>query len=337
MTPEQNPESTDTRLVIGPPAGPIRGATAIFWNEREFRAGWRVLIFLLIFFLFALGETFLTIALHFPQLPRTGLTATSLLVQECVLLIAALAAAAIMAMLEDRPFGGYGLPRAAAFGARFWQGAAWGIAMIAGIMFLIRAFGGFSLGELALRGPALWSYAALWAVVFLFVGLFEEFLFRGYALFTLATGIGFWPAATALSAVFGSTHLFNRGEDKVGALSVFVIGMFFCLTLRRTGNLWFAVGLHATFDWCETFLFSVPNSGLVAPGHLLNSTFHGPAWLTGGTVGPEGSVMAFVIVGIAAAIFTVVYPGRDVRATVVAGDSTVVEVREIPENQKPQD
>ena len=129
------------------------------------------------------------------------------------------------------------------------------------------------------------------------MGFFEEFLFRGYTQFTLASGVGFWPAATMLSAAFGALHLGNGGEDKVGALSVFVIGMFFCLTLRRTGNLWFAVGLHAAFDWGETFLFSVPDSGIVAPGHLLNSSFHGPVWLTGGTVGPEGSVMAFVVVG----------------------------------------
>ena len=93
----------------------------------------------------------------------------------------------------------------------------------------------------------------------------------------------------------------------MGALSVFVIGMFFCLTLRRTGNLWFAVGLHASFDWGETFLFSVPNSGIVASGHLLNSSFHGPVWLTGGTVGPEGSVMAFVVVALAAVIFSRVF------------------------------
>jgi len=307
MTLEQNPESAP-QSPLGPPEGTSSGAKTIFWNEHELRAGWRLLIYLLIFFLFALSETFLTMALHLPQLARTGVTATSMLVQECVLLIAALAAAAIMGMVEDRPFGGYGLPRAGAFGAHFWQGAAWGITMITGILFLIRAFGGFSFGELALRGPALWGYAALWVVVFFCVGLFEEFLFRGYALFTLATGIGFWPAATALSAVFGSTHLFNRGEDKIGAFSVFVIAMFFCLTLRRTGNLWFAVGMHAAFDWGESFLFSVPDSGLVAPGHLLNSSFHGSAWLTGGTVGPEGSVMAFVVVGIAAAIFVIAYP-----------------------------
>ena len=311
MTPEQNPENAPPLLPLGPPEGPLGGAKAIFWNEREFRAGWRLLIYLLFVVLFILAGTFLTLVLHFPQLARTGLTATSLLVQECVELIAAFAATAIMGLLEARPFGGYGLPRAAAFGARLWQGAAWGIAMIAGIIFLIRAFGGFSFGKLALGGPALWGYAMLWGAVFLCVGLFEEFLFRGYAQFTLATGIGFWPAATALSAAFGAIHIRNSGEDLIGALSVFMIGMFFCLTLQRTGNLWFAVGLHAAFDWGETFLFSVPNSGLVAPGHLLNSSVHGSIWLTGGTVGPEGSVMAFAVVGIAAALFVFVYPAKE--------------------------
>jgi uncharacterized protein len=312
MTSDQNPESTDpSQPLIGPPEGPITGAKAIFWNEREFRAAWRLLVYLLLFVLILTVGGSLATALHFPRISRTSLTATSMLVQEGIGIIGALAAAAIMGMLEARPFGGYGLPRGAAFGARFWQGAAWGIAMIAGIVFLIRAFGGFSFGELALRGPALWGYAVLWAVVFVFVGLFEEFLFRGYAQFTLATGMGFWPAATALSAAFGAIHLHNGGEDKIGALSVFAIGMFFCLTLRRTGNLWFAVGLHATFDWGETFLFSVPDSGLVAPGHLLNSSFHGPAWLTGGTVGPEGSVMAFAVVALAAVLLVFVYPAKE--------------------------
>ena len=226
-------------------------------------------------------------------------------------MFAALAAAAILGVLEGRPFGRYGLPATAAFGARFWQGIVWGLGMIAAMILLIRLLGGYSFGQLALHGSMLWGYAALWALVLLSVGFLEEFTFRGYTQFTLATGVGFWPAATMLSATFGALHLGNGGEDKVGALSVFAIGMFFCLTLRRTGNLWFAVGLHAAFDWGETFLFSVPDSGIVAPGHLLNSSFHGPVWLTGGTVGPEGSVMAFVVVALAGVIFSRVFPAKD--------------------------
>jgi uncharacterized protein len=314
MPPDQAPESLPPEIPgapspLRPPVHSTGFLRVIFWNDRELRAGWRLLVYLLLVFLFTTVGTFLAIAVHLPQMSRSSVTAVSILTQDGLGILAALAAAAIMGMLESRRFGQYGLPRAGAFGAPFWQGAAWGIGMITALMFLIRSFGGFSFGTLALQGSAIWGYAALWGVAFLIVGFFEEFLFRGYSLFTVTTGVGFWPAATALSALFGAIHLQNSGEDRVGALSVFAIGMFFCLTLRRTGNLWFAVGLHAAFDWGETFLYSVPDSGLIAPGHLLNSSFHGPVWLTGGSVGPEGSYLAFGVVALAAAAFTLVYPG----------------------------
>jgi len=308
--PDQYSEIPASQSPLGPPGGPLTTRKAIFWNESEFRAGWRLLMYLFFVVVFMLAGTFLMTVLHVPQISRSGFTAISMLFQEALGICATFLAAGIMSMLEDRRFRTYGLPRADAFGEKFWQGAAWGIAMIAAIVFLIRAFGGFSFGDLALRGSKLPGYAVLWGVVFILVGIFEEFLFRGYAQFTLSMGVGFWPAAILLSVGFGAIHLHNAGEGKVGALSVFVIGMFFCLTLWRTGNLWFAVGLHAAFDWGETFLFSVPDSGLVAPGHLLNSSLHGPAWLTGGMVGPEGSVMAFLVVGIAAVFFVFVYPEK---------------------------
>jgi uncharacterized protein len=312
MTFEQNPETfpPPKRSPLSPPGGNNDGIKNFLWNERELRAGWRLVIYVVLFGLFAAAATFLTVILRLPKASPADINAAGLLVQEAAMTIAAFAAAAVMGLLEGRALGTYGLPGADAFGRRFWQGIVWGLAMITGMILLIRLLGGFTFGELALNGAILWRYAVLWAVVFLFVGFFEEFAFRGYTQFTLDTGVGFWPAATMLSASFGALHLGNGGEDRVGALSVFVIGMFFCLTLRRTGNLWFAVGLHASFDWGETFLYSAPNSGIVAPGHLLNSTFHGPIWLTGGTVGPEGSVMAFIVVGAAALIFSRVYRPR---------------------------
>lgn len=302
---------TPPRPPLAPPPGPPTWAHRVFWNERELRAGWRLAMFLLFAIVFAAVGTGVLMLLRVPLLMRGGITPGAMIAQEGTQLIAILAAAAIMGLAESRPLGTYGLPRAGAFGARFWQGAAWGIAMIAADVLLIRVFGGLSFNGFALAGAAAWRYAAVWGAVFLCVGFFEEFLFRGYAQFTLAMGIGFWAAATALSAGFGAVHLLNGGEDWAGALSVFVIAMFFCLTLRRTGNLWFAVGLHAAFDWGETYLFSVPDSGIVAPGHLLNATLHGPAWLTGGTVGPEGSVMAFVVVGLAALLFARIYPTHE--------------------------
>jgi len=307
---EQNPQlPQSSRSLLAPPEVPANAAMAIFWNEQELRAGWRLAIFVFLVAFLSYGSATLARLLHLVSLG--SITPGSLLFQECRRLFSALAATTIMAWLERRPLGTYGLPGATAFGARFWQGLMWGTAMIAATILLIRALGGFSFGGLALSGAAIWGYAFFWGLTFLSVGFFEEYLFRGYALFTLSTGLGFWPAASMLSAAFGAVHLGNPGEGKVGALSVFAVGMFFCLTLRRTGNLWMAVGMHAAFDWGETFLFSVPDSGLVFPGHLINSSLHGPAWLTGGAVGPEGSVMVFVVLAVSAVIFSRVYPARE--------------------------
>ena len=97
----------------------------------------------------------------------------------------------------------------------------------------------------------------------------------------------------------------------MGAASVVAIALLFCFSLKRTGNLWYAVGLHASFDWGETFLYSVPNSGTVMQGHLSNSVLHeGAKWLTGGTVGPEGSVFCFLTIGLQFLVVMWLFPTK---------------------------
>jgi membrane protease YdiL (CAAX protease family) len=216
--------------------------------------------------------------------------------------------ALVMARIEARPAGAYGLPTQSMFGAYFWHGAVLGIVEICALMGCIAMFRGYSFGPLAVHGSAILKWALLWALFFVLVGLFEEFAFRGYLQFTLADGVGFWPAAWLLSLGFGGVHLMNKGESPVGAISVVTIALVFALTLKRTGNLWLVVGWHAAFDFGETFLFSVPNSGNVFEGHLSNATLHGPTWLTGGTVGPEGSVFSFLTMAAAALYIHKVFP-----------------------------
>lgn len=227
----------------------------------------------------------------------------SMMMEEFGDVLASVIPALILSRVERRPWGAYGLPLRRAFGKLFWVGAVWGFAAISLLLALLHGLHAFTFGHLALHGVRVVKFAAFWAVMFLLVGLFEEFLVRGYAQFTLRRGIGFWPAALALSCVFGLMHVRNSGESRLGLLAVVMIGLFFCLTLWRTGNLWFAVGFHTAWDWGETFFYSVPDSGTVFPGHLLQSSFSGPTWLTGGTVGPEGSVLCFVVIGIAALLF----------------------------------
>jgi membrane protease YdiL (CAAX protease family) len=231
-----------------------------------------------------------------------------MMLEEFGVLIAAVVPALILARVERRRWDAYGLPLRHAFGKLFWVGVVWGFASITLLLGAMYGFRLFYVGDLALHGVRIMQFAAFWAVMFLLVGFFEEFLLRGYSQFTLTRAIGFWPSAVVLSCMFGLIHVQNAGEQWPGLAAAAVIGFFFCLTLRRTGSLWFAVGFHMAWDWGETFFYSVPDSGTLFPGHLLKSTFHGPRWLTGGMVGPEGSVLCFVVIAVVWAVFARMYP-----------------------------
>ncbi len=225
------------------------------------------------------------------------------MVGRVVVTLCAVLPAVLVGWLERRPFGVYGLPSQGAFGKKFWYGVIWGFAGLSLLLLAMRGAHVFYFGGAGLHGSRALKFAAFWAVFFLLVGFFEEFLFRGYTLFTLSRGVTFWPAAVALSLVFGGVHLGNKGESWVGALAAAAIGLFFCFTVRRTGTLWFAVGFHASWDWAESYLYGVPDSGTSTNGHLLNPSFHGPVRLTGGSVGPEGSLLVFAVIGILFAVF----------------------------------
>jgi uncharacterized protein len=280
----------------------------IFLNDKGLRGGWRLLIYAA--FVAALGFGGGIVLRQFIHPTRGVFSIGYSFTYEVFSFMVVSGAALVMSQIEGRSPGVYGLPLRGAFGKLFWQGCLIGLIEISALIGLIAAFDGYSFGGLALHGKEVLRWGMMWAVFFVFVGLFEEFLFRGYTQYTLADSIGFWPAAVVLSCSFGAVHLGNPGEGWVGAAGVVAIGLIFAFTLRRTGNLWLAVGWHASFDFGETFLYSVPNSGLVLEGHLSNASLHGPNWLTGGTVGPEGSVFSFLTMAFLAIAVHFLFPAK---------------------------
>jgi len=311
---DQNPllsdPGSDSPNVISPPGETIAPESpstirVIFMGPTGIRAGWRFSLYLLIAAAVSLALGFILQGWHPEGTVRLW---KQYVFGEAVGLIGAVVAALIMARIENRPFAIYGLPPGNAFGKPFWIGVVWGLVSITLLLVAIRALNGFYFGHLALHGLRIIKFGLFWGLFFLLVGLSEEFLLRGYTQFTLSTGIGFWPTAAALSTLFGAIHLGNKGENLAGALGAAGIGMFFCLTLRRTGTLWFAVGMHASWDWGESFLYSVPDSGMIVPGHFLNSSFQGATWLTGGSVGPEASLFVFVVIALMWLLFDRLYP-----------------------------
>jgi hypothetical protein len=214
----------------------------------------------------------------------------------------------IVARIERRPLADYGIPPRGIFGIRFWEGLLWGFAALSAIVLILRATGNLQIDSVELSGAAFIRYALGWGAVFMAVAINEEFAFRGYWLFVMARRLRFWRAALFLSAIFGAAHLANPGENVFGILQVVEIGLLFCLTIERTGTLWFAVGFHAAWDWAETFFYGTPDSGLVGVGHYLNTSVQGAKWLTGGSAGPEGSVIAFFVILVCAGLVHLRFP-----------------------------
>jgi uncharacterized protein len=256
----------------------------LFEGPNGIRALWRLILFLAILESLLYGEGWLV------RRTMQGADRDSVwFVNELSVFLFCLLAAWIMAKLEGRSIAQYGLPARLTFRKQFWQGAAVGFVAITLLLTILRLCGVFYFGKPQLHGSAILQYAALYGFVFLLVAFKEEFYARGYTLFTLTTGIGFWPSAILTSAYFGFSHRGNQGETWAGMLSAAGAGLLFCFMLRRTGNLWMAIGFHATWDWGQSYFYGVPDSAVILPGHLFEPHFAGPAWLTGGTVGPEGS------------------------------------------------
>ncbi len=199
-----------------------------------------------------------------------------------------------MARREHRTFAEYGLPWRRLFAVPLWAGALAGIAALAIVVGAMIVSGAAHVGGFTTTGSAALLSAALWAATFLTVGVVEESLFRGYP-FTLGAGFGYWPAAVALSLLFGILPSFNPGESLIGKAEVVIFGLFMCVALWRFGNLRWGIGFHAAWDWGQTYLFGVGDSGVHGAGALLHTEVAGPSLLSGGSAGPEATIFTPVM------------------------------------------
>lgn len=153
------------------------------------------------------------------------------------------------------------------------------------------------------RGPqgALWGVAGLiWVAAFL-----EEVVYRGVLFRILEESWGTSAALWLQALVFGVLHLANL-DANAGALalvatfaSVTLLGAFWASLYVYTRNLWVVSAHHAAWNFA-IILSGAPLSGIedwrsAAP---VESVDHGPAWLTGGSFGPENSMLSIAIVGV---------------------------------------
>ena len=242
-------------------------------------------------------------------------TAANIGLQELENLIVALLCTALFARYEHRRIDSYGLPLANAFGAFTGEGLLAGVLMAGAVAAGMYFLGGMQVRGCANVGASLALAALAWAAANICVGLAEELWFRGYLLQTLGKSIGFWNASIVISLLFTADHyFFKAGENIWDVITLMSLSLLLCYSVRKTGSLWFAVGFHSAFDYMQLFVIGTPNGARIPQGRLLDSSFEGPAWLTGGVLGTEASFLMYPAIALLWVYLWWRYRGRDLRS-----------------------
>src|SRR5262249_40268328 len=158
-------------------------------------------------------------------LPVKIWTPQLLIFGEAMQLVIALGVTWLMARIEGRSLAVYGLPLRRMVGARFWEGALWGVGSAAVVYGVVGGGRRYTGHGFAVRGGDALLMPLLWALAFLAVAVNEEVDFRGFQLFTVSRGMGFWPGALLLSLVFGGLHYFQKPHESwLDFLNVGLVG-----------------------------------------------------------------------------------------------------------------
>ncbi|GAB3210924.1 CPBP family glutamic-type intramembrane protease [Marinactinospora thermotolerans] len=119
----------------------------------------------------------------------------------------------------------------------------------------------------------------------------EEVVYRGVLFRIVEEHIGTYLALALTGLVFGLSHLFNEHATLWGAIAIAIeAGFMLAAVYAATRSLWVAIGVHFGWNFAAAGIFSTVVSGNGTNQGLLEGTMSGPALLTGGDFGPEGSV-----------------------------------------------
>ena len=251
------------------------------------RVGWRAGLFVGI----VIALAFLAARLIHPTVSAVPGPRSFIVAELATFCLPVIVATWIMGRIEHRSGWSYGLTDRQPYGHFAW-GAFWGFISLSGLVGVLVLTGHLAFDGFAITGGMAVRFAFEWGIAFLLVGVAEEMALRGYLQQVFTRAIGFWPTAILLSVGFGALHLGNAGEGVFGVVTAGLAGLVFCYSLWRTGSLWWAIGNHMSWDWAQSYFYGVPDSGSMVARHLFASHPTGATWLSGGTVGPEGSIFA---------------------------------------------
>jgi uncharacterized protein len=311
----------------------LSGLQKVFVGSQGIRAGWSALIFCVLSFAYLILIRHIfekQSGLHFDQIPLS-----SFFIREASLLCGSLMLTWLMSRTEGRRFSVYGLDGFHRI-RNLITGAVWGVACISLLVFALHHFGLLTLTLIPLKARDVIRYGLAWAIVFFVAGVFEETFSRGFLLYTLSRGLsrlysrfsspktshalGFWTATVLIAVLFMLVHTSHPGESPIGLFETFAASLAFSVSIWRTGSLWWIIGFHAAWEWSQSFLYGVGDSGVFFEHRLFSALSSGSPLLSGGATGPEGSifVLPVLLLGVLICIVTLRNGGYEAKLAAAA-------------------
>jgi CAAX protease family protein len=315
-----------------------------FYNlkENRLKAGWRILIFLIIFWMIS--------SLIFVIKPLFGeITKREFLENYSLIIILILAIAASTAIplarkfLDKKSFVSLGLKmNRKAFQDVFFgfllSGLMAGLFFSLMIIFGLVEFNGFNIGDAATSEGQPFDFVkfmkvfSIGSLVILFiehilVGYWEELVFRGYLFQNMIDGIGLKISIVISCLIYGLIHYMNPNAGVLSSLIIVLFGYLRIYGYLSTKMLWLSIGMHIGWNF-----FQGPIFGFGASGHqtatLIDQTSTSQDWLSGGAFGPEGSIFIIPIIFLALFIMRWYSKGRqaEVASSIEFIDSTNLHV-----------
>ncbi|MEX0680698.1 MAG: CPBP family intramembrane glutamic endopeptidase [Balneolales bacterium] len=283
---------------------PIKYIHSVFVsNDSRLRAGWRLIIQILLTLLFLIPLQLLGawIGGRNIQILTWGVAIT-------------LSVWVTGWIMDKRPIRDFGLK----LDMQWWRDCAVGFFMAALVMSLV-VLCQWLMGWIEFTGFG-WNrssdqhYMIIlsgYLVTMAMVGFYEELWMRGYQLKNLSEGFFFannqfaavCVAVAISSLIFGALHLGNPHATVFGAIVIVLAGVMLALPYVLTGQLGMSVGIHFAWNFIQGGVYGFPVSGMRFRQSILQFEHTGPASWTGGSFGPEGGLLG--IFGVMALLIAV--------------------------------
>lgn len=262
-----------------------------FFTNRyqQLRAGWKIVSVFLLYFMLVMVLRLLALQ----ALPRETASEVALYLGPVAMIVAVWIG---LKLLDEQPLTAIGVISPKSGFRDLASGFGLGAVLMSLIFAILLISDQVTLAN-DLSAPVISHFLWRGLLLYIIVGIAEEAFFRGYCMNALQQ-MGMTRMTVIVSALlFAIVHGSNANVSVFGLINIFIVGLLFAFMFIKTGNLWMPIGFHIAWNYFQGNIFGFPVSGTTPHGIYNIESVKGALW-TGGAFGPEGGLLATLLLGI---------------------------------------